>query len=223
MNKTRIVCYGDSNTWGYCAATGNRYDDDQRWVPMLQQLLGDQYSVLEEGLSGRTTVFDDPLFPALNGLAHLPAIAMSHAPIDLLVVMLGTNDCKERFSVNSQNIADGLRRLVNEAKRMDIWRDEPKILIIAPMIIDKAVYQVPRIGQEMGERCAEKSRQLPALMRETARETGSWFMDCNPFVRPGPADWMHFDADSNPTFARALASMVKRIFTHPELLEDSWC
>lgn len=60
-------------------------------------------------------------------------------------------------------------------------------------------------------------------MRETARETGSWFMDCNPFVRPGPADWMHFDADSNPTFARALASMVKRIFTHPELLEDSWC
>ena len=69
MNKTRIVCYGDSNTWGYCAATGNRYDDDQRWVPMLQQLLGDQYSVLEEGLSGRTTVFDDPLFPALNGLA----------------------------------------------------------------------------------------------------------------------------------------------------------
>ena len=169
-----------------------------------------EYSVLEEGLSGRTTVFDDPLFPALNGLAHLPAIAMSHAPIDLLVVMLGTNDCKERFSVNSQNIADGLRRLVNEAKRMDIWRDEPKILIIAPMIIDKAVYQVPRIGQEMGERCAEKSRQLPALMRETARETGSWFMDCNPFVRPGPADWMHFDADSNPTFARALASMVKK-------------
>ena len=177
---------------------------------------------MEEGLSGRTTVFDDPLFPALNGLRYLPGIAMSHAPMDLLAVMLGTNDCKERFSVNGQNIADGLRRLVNAAKLMDIWRDEPRILIIAPMVIDEAVYQVPRIGQEMGARCAEKSRQLPMLMKETARETGSWFMDCNPFVRPGPADWMHFDAESNPAFARAMADMVTRIFAHPEELEDSW-
>ena len=222
MNKRRIVCYGDSNTWGYCAATGCRYDDDQRWVPMLQELLGEGYSVIEEGLSGRTTVFDDPLFPALSGLAHLPAIAMSHAPMDLLAVMLGTNDCKERFSVNGQNIADGLRRLVKEARVLDIWRDTPRILIVAPMVIGEGVYQVPRIGQEMGARCVEKSRQLPALMKETARETGSWFLDCNPFVQPGPADWMHFDAGSNPAFARAMAEMVTRIFAHPEEREDSW-
>ena len=222
MNKTRIVCYGDSNTWGYCAATGCRYDDDQRWVSMLQQLLGENYMVVEEGVSGRTTVFDDPLFPALNGLAYLPAMAMSHAPMDLLTVMLGTNDCKERFSVNGQNIADGLRRLVNAAKLMDIWRDQPRILIVAPMVIGEAVYQVPRIGQEMGAGCVEKSRQLPALMKETARETGSWYLDCNPFVKPGPADWMHFDADSNPAFAQAMARMVKRIFDHPEELEETW-
>ena len=84
MNKTRIVCYGDSNTWGYCAATGCRYDDDQRWVPMLQQLLGERYSVVEEGLSGRTTVFDDPLFPALNGLRYLPGIARAFAELGLI-------------------------------------------------------------------------------------------------------------------------------------------
>lgn len=222
MNKKRIVCYGDSNTWGYCAATGCRYDDDARWTYHLQQLLGDDYSVVEEGLSGRTTVFDDPLFPALNGLAHLPAIALSHAPMDLLVVMLGTNDCKERFSVNGQNIADGLRRLVQEAKKMDIWRDTPRVLIVAPMIIAPGVYHVPRIGQEMGAQCVEKSRQLPSLMKETARETRSWYLDCNPYVHPGEADWMHFDAESNLTFAQAMAEMVQRIFDAQEQMENTW-
>lgn len=222
MNKTRIMCYGDSNTWGYCAATGARYEDDQRWCPLLQQLLGEQYTVIEEGLVGRTTVFNDPLDPTLNGLAHFQTIAMSQAPLDLLTVMLGTNDCKERFSANSQNIADGLRLLVNTAKRMDIWRDQPRVLIVAPIMIHEAVYQVPRIGLEMGAGSVEKSRQLPEQMRATARETGSWFLDSNPYVQPGPADWMHFDAGSHPALAKAMAGMVHRIFTHPEQLEQSW-
>ena len=74
---------------------------------------------------------------------------------------------------------------------MDIWRDTPRVLIVAPMIIAPGVYHVPRIGQEMGAQCVEKSRQLPSLMKETARETRSWYLDCNPYVQPGEADWMH--------------------------------
>ena len=212
MNKTRIVCYGDSNTWGYHAAAGKRYDDDERWTQRLGALLGEGYMVVEEGISGRTTVFDDPLFPALNGYHHFPAIAGAHCPMDLLVLMLGTNDCKERFSANAQNITDGLKRLVLAAKQMDIWYDTSRILVVAPIVIDTRVYDVPRIGQEMGARCAEKSKDLPPLMKKMAEENGCYYLDCNNYVHPGEADWMHFSADSNEPFAHAMAEKIREIF-----------
>ena len=196
MNRKHIVCYGDSNTWGYCAATGGRYEDDVRWTRLLQEQLGDGYLVAEEGVCGRTTVFEDPLNEGLCGFAHLAPALNTHSPLDLLVVMLGTNDCKQRYSATAQNIADGLARLVTRAKQLPVWAGEPKVLIVAPIMIDPRVHQVPRVGQEMGEGCVEKSRLLPALMEQTARDTGCEFMDCNPYVQPGEADWMHFDAAS---------------------------
>ena len=91
--KKRIVCFGDSNTWGYIPITGERYDESIRWPARLQEKLGYQdYTVVEEGLTGRTTVFDDPFDPELNGLKTMPAVLRSAAPIDVLVFMLGTND-----------------------------------------------------------------------------------------------------------------------------------
>ena len=176
MNKKHIVCYGDSNTWGYCAATGGRYEDDARWTRLLQEQLGEGYLVAEEGVCGRTTVFEDPLNEGLCGFAHLATALNTHSPLDLLVVMLGTNDCKQRYSATAQNIADGLARLVTRAKQLPVWADEPRVLIVAPIMIDPRVHQVPRVGQEMGEGCVEKSRLLPALMEQTARDTGCEFI-----------------------------------------------
>lgn len=209
MNKKHIVCYGDSNTWGYCAATGGRYEDDVRWTRLLQEQLGDSYLVAEEGVCGRTTVFEDPLSEGLCGFAHLVPILRAHGPLDLLVVMLGTNDCKQRYAATAQNIADGLWRLVTRAKQLPVWNGEPRVLIVAPMVMGEGLYQIPQVREEMGEGSVEKSRLLPALMERTARETGCEFMDCNPYVQPGEADWMHFDKASQARFALALEAKIR--------------
>ena len=130
--------------------------------------MGEPYQVVEEGLCGRTAVFEDPLNEGLSGLAPLASILMSHSPLDLLVVMLGTNDCKERFSANAQNIADGLLRLVNKARTIAAWRDAPRILIVAPIVMDHRMEKAPVICDEMGRGSVDKS-ELPEKMRGSAK------------------------------------------------------
>lgn len=207
MNKKRIVCYGDSNTWGYDAETNDRFEDDIRWTQVLQQLLGNEYIIIEEGVSGRTTVFDDPLNEGLNGKWHLHTTLMSHCPIDGLVIMLGTNDCKERFSASPQNIADGIERLIQKAKSMPVWKSDIKILIVAPIIILDEVYASPVAG-EMGKDCVRKSQQLPELMRICAKRHGCYFFNANEVVTANPIDFMHFDKESHTHFAKALAPII---------------
>ena len=142
MNKKHILCFGDSNTWGYCAQTGGRYEDDVRWTMQLSHRLGEDCLVIEEGLNGRTTVFEDPLNEGLCGLSMLTPILLSHAPLDLMVLMLGTNDCKQRFAATAFKIKDGLMRLVKKARQTQAWRAEPRILIVAPIVIDRRLYSV---------------------------------------------------------------------------------
>lgn len=135
--KKHIVCFGDSNTHGYCAETGGRFSEKERWTCLLQELLGTEYLVLEEGLSGRTCCFPDPLYEGLNGLDSIYPCLMSHEPVDLLVIMLGTNDTKERFGASSACIALGLKRLIEKARSIsDCWRNGPNILIVTPKNID---------------------------------------------------------------------------------------
>jgi len=210
MNKKHILCFGDSNTWGYDAATGGRFDDDTRWTMQLSKRLGEKYYVIEEGLSGRTTCFEDPLNEGLSGLSVLAPILQSHAPLDLLVLMLGTNDCKQRFAATPVNIKDALTRLVKKARQLEVWRSEPRILIAAPIIMDGRLYSSPN-ADGMGEGCVEKSRQLPSLFREAASDLGCDFLDCNPYVSPAEGDYMHFDPDSNRRFAQALEDKIIEI------------
>ena len=105
--KKHILCLGDSNTHGYCADPndcadhGIRFNEDERWTCRLQKALGDEYLVTEEGLSGRTTVFDDPLYEHLSALDYLYPCLKSHEPVSLLIVMLGTNDTKQRLGANA--------------------------------------------------------------------------------------------------------------------------
>ena len=118
--KRRIVCFGDSNTWGYNAKTLERFPEGIRWTSILAEFLGEEFQVVEEGLSGRTAVVDDPLFEGLNGLAYIHPCLMSHAPLELVIIMLGTNDTKERFHLTSYNIAQGIARLSYKAKNTQV-------------------------------------------------------------------------------------------------------
>ena len=120
--KKHIVCFGDSNTHGYCADPadcadgGIRFNESERWTRRLQRALGEEYLVIEEGLSGRTTCFDDPIHEGLNGLNYIYPCLKSHEDVDLLVIMLGTNDTKDRFYASAACIGIGMARLVKKAE-----------------------------------------------------------------------------------------------------------
>jgi lysophospholipase L1-like esterase len=206
--KKHVLLFGDSNTWGYDGINLCRYPDGVRWTCQVKELLGDDYYVVEEGLSGRTTVFDDPLTEGLSGIDVLAAVLMSHMPLDYLVIMLGTNDTKARFAATAHNITKGLIRLVKKAQSLEVWRTTPKIMVVAPIKIDKRIYDVPESAGGMGPGCVEKSEMLPALYKEAAQLLQVDYMDANPYVAPAVGDWMHFDRQSNDRFAKAIAKEI---------------
>lgn len=215
--KRHIICLGDSNTHGYCADPADcaggplhRFDEDERWTCLLQRALGEEVLVLEEGLSGRTTVFDDPLTPGMRGLDYLYPCLMSHEPVSLLIVMLGTNDTKSRFSANEGNITAGLERLVRLARGTDCWGPggTPRILLIAPAPIDEGVYASP-VSKEMGPGCVEKSRGLAAGYRELAQRLDCAFLDAGQLgCTYNTVDFMHLTRQGHRTLAEALAELV---------------
>lgn len=210
MKKT-VVCFGDSNTHGYDPATDGRYSDTERFPCLLQEYLGQDYLVREEGMSGRTTVFDDPLFEGLNGLSSVFSCLMTHEPVDLLIIMLGTNDTKERFGCNAENIAKGLERLVKKAaSAAHVWRNgTPNILIVSPPPIGSG-YDTTPVANEMGRGCVEKSRELAFYYERTASLTGCHFMDAGsiPNIQMHPKDHMHLTRESHQLLAKKLANLI---------------
>lgn len=218
MKKT-ILCFGDSNTYGYSVnitASGEpefgRFTQGQRWTSLLQQGLGTQdFLVIEEGLNGRTTVFDDPLQEGLSGLTYLSPCLHSHKPIHLLLIMLGTNDTKERFSASPPAIALGLTRLVTKAKTLECWGGKPaNILIIAPPPIEEGLYQSD-VSQTMGAGCVEKSQALAKEYRGVAQNLGCHFFDAGTLAPVfNKVDFMHLTLEGNKKLAVALEVQVRQ-------------
>ena len=209
MMKKHILCLGDSNTHGYCADPadcadhGIRFNEDERWTCRLQTALGSDYLVTEEGLSGRTTVFADPIHESMDALSVAYSLLKSHEAIDLLIIMLGTNDVKERFNANAACIGAGMERLILKAKSVDCWGTKaPNILVVAP----------PRIGDGfhdavMGEGCVEKSKGVAEQFRIVAERQNVHFLnaaDCE----FNQVDFMHLTRKGHAQLADLLAKEV---------------
>lgn len=204
--EKRILCFGDSNTWGYDAYSGGRFAKDVRWTGVLQNILGEEYHIIEEGLCGRTTVFDDPLNEGLSGLRYLLPCLQSHSPIDMLIIMLGTNDCKERFSATAKNIADGAKRLIKVAQSADVWNEKPRILLVSPAPIEKEC-ETSDVSGEMGV-CSDKSYELKCTYKLCADDCKCEFLDAGLYVSMNKIDYMHLDKESNKRLAEALADVI---------------
>jgi lysophospholipase L1-like esterase len=203
-----ILCFGDSNTWGYSPAGGARYPRAVRWTGVLQAALGDGARVIEEGLNGRTTVFDDPIEGDRNGRRQLPALLESHAPLDLVVIMLGTNDLKKRFSASAWDIAAGVDRLAAMVLASACGRDgtPPKLLLMAPPPLGKLSEWA-----EMLEGGAEKSLLLGTHYRAVAAERGCAFLDTAAIIRSSDVDGIHFEQQAHAALGRAVAAEVRRL------------
>lgn len=215
--KKHILCFGDSNTHGYCAdpsdcADGStRFNENERWTTLLQKKLGGNYLVIEEGLSNRTTVFPDPF---LEGLAAIDTIApclKSHEKIDLLIIMLGTNDTKEYFSASAPCIALGMSRLVKKAMTVECWRCQPNILVIAPPPIGGGILE-KEIVRTMGTDCVEKSRQLAKEYKTVCALPGVHFLDAGSLgCEFNKVDCMHLTKRGHAALAAALGSFIPEL------------
>lgn len=216
--KKHILCFGDSNTHGYCADPadcadgGIRFNESERWAMRLQQVLGEEYLVTEAGLSGRTTCFEDPLHEGMSGLSYITPCLKSHEFIDLLIIMLGTNDTKDRFGASAACIALGMARLVRKAMDTDCWGGKaPKVLVIAPPPIGDGMFQSP-VGPTMGAGCAEKSRQLSQYYKEQCDLLGVDFLDAGALgCEFNQVDYMHLTKKGHATLANALAARIPEI------------
>ena len=207
--KKRVLCFGDSNTWGFNGEDGSRFEEDVRWTGILQRLLGAEYTVIEEGHNGRTTVWDDPIENRLAGLTYLWPCMESQSPFDLIIIMLGTNDTKTYFSQTAQNIADAAARLVRTAQASPFGRDQksPQVLLAAPPLIDPH----EALAHLFGRQAADKSRGFAAAFRKTADETGCHYLDAALYAKPGSADGLHLSRESHAALAQAMYEKVLSI------------
>ena len=210
--KKHVVCFGDSNTHGYCADPadcadgGIRFNEDERWTCLLQKALGNEYLVLEEGLGGRTTVFVDPLHESMDAVSVAYPILMSHEPVDLLIIMLGTNDTKERFAANAPAIAVGMERLIKKCKSVECWSDRgPNILVICPPPLGDGFHD-----EVMGKGCVEKSKALAPYRKAVADRNGVHFLDAKD-CEFNPVDFTHLTKKGHSQLAAKLAELVPEL------------
>lgn len=214
----RILCYGDSNTWGYDPATGNRFQKADRWAGVLAAALGDAYEVIEEGLNGRTTVWDDPVEGLhKNGLPYLKACLESHAPLDLVVIMLGTNDLKQRFSLPASDIADGAGVLAHWALHSLAGRDDkpPQVLLISPIEVSDRItdnsLKDTHLGLMFGPDSVARSRQFKTWYQMVADSLGCPCLHAADFAQASSLDAIHLDAVGHHALGEAVARTIGEI------------
>lgn len=211
-----ILCYGDSNTWGYdpvATATSPfpiRHAPNVRWTGVLARELGDAFRVVEEGQNGRTTVHEDSTaFAPRNGRAFLPVCLESQKPIDLVVLMLGSNDLKTMFSLPAQDIANGAGILVKMISQSDAGPDgrAPKVLLVCPPTIGDLSHLPDLAARLAGAR--EKSLELPKHYALVAKTLGVGFFNAQEVIEPSVVDGIHFEGGEHAKLGKAMATAVR--------------
>ena len=201
-----VLCYGDSNTWGYEASTGVRLDRWARWPGVLQRALGDDVHVIEEGMNGRTTVFDVPFEPGRNGLTHLPVSLQTHAPLDLVVISLGTNDLFVP-GVNAFQAAHGAMRLAEIVAESEGGPGEqpPQVLVLVPPPFLPLGIWEPDAPDGMAE-----SRRFAEHFAAMSVEYGDVpLLDLAAHIVSSEVDGIHFEAEDHRVIGEVVAARVR--------------
>ena len=210
-----IVCYGDSNTYGYNPENGFRYEYEERWTTLLQKELKDSAIVIPEGLNGRTPSFEDELRPGRNGATYLDPCLHSHGPIDLVVLMLGTNDLKIRFQATPTDIGKGIDRLIKMIKSITPQKRQDgrsaKILLMAPPHLGDDLTEIPS-GEEMGfERGISYSKRLAPIYEDWAKFHNIEFLDAAKYAKASEIDACHLTRESHRKLGEMVAKKCKEI------------
>ena len=212
--KKRIICFGDSNTWGFNPTNGSRYDENTRWPMVLQKLLGNDYQIIEEGQNGRTIANADPWeWGCKCGMDYILPMVESQKPFDLLIIMLGTNDLKAKFHLPAGDIAGSLQNMLMKAKTFLQYQCgiSPKILIISP----------PYLGENMGsspfaaffdvETAIDNSRRLADYYELVAKRFGCDFLDAADICKVGAADSLHLMEEGHKELAEGIFHKIEEM------------
>ena len=209
-----ILCFGDSNTWGYTPGTGERYPIDVRWTGVMQNALGADYHVIEDGQNARTTVYEDMWSPWRCGKDALPISLIAQKPLDLLIISLGTNDLKFTDAIGAARGAEVLVNLINmvQARKESslIFPNGIKVLLVSPILLH------PGMDSE-AQRCStiygkyEESKKFAEHFKRVADAQGCEFFDAASVADVSPVDFVHMPPESHKALGLALAEKVKSI------------
>lgn len=206
-----ILCYGDSNTFGTDPIHGGRHPRDVRWTGALGMLLGPGYYVIEEGCGGRTTVFDDAVSYGRNGLRTLVPCIASHNPLDLIIVMLGTNDLKHRIQATAWDLGKAMGQIIDTIQGFPFGPvyPVPQILVVSPVLIKEGIEN--GIYGCFTKDAAERSRAFAREYAQVCREKGCHFLDAAMVTEASDEDKLHLTAEGHRKLAVALEAKVREI------------
>lgn len=194
----QILCFGDSNTYGLIPETGGRYEFEERWSGILSARLEKEgYRIIEEGLCGRTTVFEDELRAGRRGAELLPVLLESHNPIDRVILMLGTNDCKTVYGASAEVIGKGIEKLIAQIESAD---KNIKILLISPIWLGEKVWE-EGYDTEFNEKSVETSKKLKKVYEKIAKAHKCDFLAASDYVRASEADREHLSREAHKILA----------------------
>ena len=200
----QILCFGDSNTWGLDGETGKRFPWEERWTGILQEKLADRdIRIVEEGLCGRTTIFEDPLRLGRRGTELLPTLLETHTP-DAVVLMLGTNDCKTFYNASAEVIGLGVERLVEQIRKAD---KNIRILLISPIQLGEGVWE-QGYDPEFNEKSVEVSKGLKAVYQKVAEKYGCDFLAASDVAEPSKEDREHLNEEGHKKLAEAVLEVL---------------
>lgn len=202
-----ILCFGDSNTWGYNPASGERFPEDVRWTGILQKQLGNDVKVIEEGLCGRTTVYEDLTRPGRKGVDSIPEVLEKEDKLDLIVLMLGTNDCKAAYNSDASSIAEGISECVDRILR---YVEPEKVLLVSPILLGEKVWE-PQFDPEFSDASVDVSRALKNEYAKVAHSKKIDFMAASDYAVPSVTDQEHMDVKGHRLFAQAIYNKINRI------------
>ena len=207
----RILCFGDSLTWGYDPDRRIRFSEDSRWPQVMARCLGEEYTVIEEGQNGRTIATDDPAEGEKNGLKYIGPCLESHNPLDLVIIMLGSNDCKRKFAYSSMDIAGEMQIFLEKVLSYNHFRCQHrfKVLIVSPPHISEAIRD-SWLGDSFGYENARKvSMELAGWYEQLARMYDCLFLDASKHVTASDSDGCHMDADNQRKLGETVAEYIQ--------------
>ncbi len=200
----QIICYGDSNTFGYIPGSGKRYSKDIRWTGVLSNLLGDEYKVIEEGCNNRTGFVRNPSGKLFSGSEYINECFIRHPEFDIFILSLGTNDTQKFYTITPQSIKEGLKSLVGKIKNQN---EQGKLIIVAPLILNTDVLK-GGFSIQFDEESIERTHWIQKVYSDFCRENGIIFFDINSYVEQSAIDGLHYSPEAHRKIADNLKDII---------------